>query len=324
MMAVPCGAAISQSPPAPAATVAPSSTSRTLTLRIDNDAFDFWRMPYNRPDEDYTSGVHITYGGGDAPLWARHFIKGLPSCTTATGSCRTSRVELGQDIYTAGLTSEDPKPPAGSRPSAGWLYLSDAARVLTARRVDELDVSIGVTGRPSLGEFTQTLVHRLAPAYNRPTDWSNQVGFEPGLIVRYEQRRRAEIVSNEPIGWDFIPRFGASVGNVSTEADVGFQTRIGWMLAHPWLPETPKLRVAILAGASEKAVARDLFLDGNTFPSGEHVGHEPFVTSGELSVELRYQWLMLTYRAQSDSRAYSRGPVWHPWASLVGGVTFDR
>ena len=43
-MAAPIGAAISQSP-APAA-------PRTLTLRIDNDAFDFWMLPWNRPDEE--------------------------------------------------------------------------------------------------------------------------------------------------------------------------------------------------------------------------------------------------------------------------------
>jgi hypothetical protein len=26
----------------------------------------------------------------------------------------------------------------------------------------------------------------------------------------------------------------------------------------------------------------------------------------------------------SDTRAYAAGPKWHPWASMVGGVTFDR
>jgi hypothetical protein len=57
-MAAPLGAAIAQTP-------------HVLLLRVDNDAFDFWMMPWNRPDEEYSSGVHITYDGGDVPRWAR-------------------------------------------------------------------------------------------------------------------------------------------------------------------------------------------------------------------------------------------------------------
>ena len=54
------------------------------------------------------------------------------------------------------------------------------------------------------------------------------------------------------------------------------------------------------------------------------VGHEPFVQSGEAGVELRYRAFSLTYRAVSSTRAYVVGPKWHPWASIVGSVTFDR
>jgi len=312
----PFGAIAAQSP----------HTPHSVTLRVDNDAFDFWRMPYNRPDEDYTSGVHITYAGGDAPLWARALMRGLPACAARLASCRTGDTELGQDIYTPALWSDDPKPPPGSRPAAGWLYVESAARALSASRFDELGLTLGVTGHPSLAEFTQTLVHRVAPAYNRPTDWSNQIGFEPGVIIRYEQRRRVDIVSSAAAdwGWDFIPRIGAAVGNVSTQADAGFQTRFGWHLPHPWLVDRTAASVSVLAGASEKAVARDLFLDGTTFSRGPRVGHKPFVTSGEVGVELRYRWLNVAYRVQSDSRAYAAGSAWHPWASMVGGVTFDR
>jgi lipid A 3-O-deacylase len=313
-MAVPCGAAISQSTPSP----------RTLTLRVDNDAFDFWRWPWNRPDEDYTSGVHITYDGGDAPAWSRPFMRGRSACVARASSCRTGSAEIGQDIYTPALSADNPIPAPGTRPSAGWLYLASSARALTSSRSDEMALTIGVTGRPSLAEFTQTLVHRVAPAYNRPTDWSHQIGFEPGLIVRYEQRRRVSIVGGNAFGWDLLPRFGGSAGNVSTEADAGFQTRMGWHLPHPWLIDPSRVSVTVLAGASEKAVARDIFLDGTTFGHGPRVGHKPFVTSGEAGVELRYRWLNLTYRVQSDSRAYARASAWHPWASMVGGVTFDR
>lgn len=310
-MAAPRGAAIAQSVP------------HTLSLRTDNDAFDFWMLPWNRPDDEYTSGVHITYDGGDAPWWARSFLRGDGVCTIGAHACRSARAELGQDIYTRDATLSDPRVIERSRPSAGWLYLSQSARSLRERRSDELTLTIGVTGPPSLARFTQRLAHSAAPTFNRPTDWSRQIDFEPGVIVRYEQRWQAGAVLG-PLGFDIVPRGVASIGNVLTAAELGVQMRTGWRLPHPWLPEAGGASVALVGGISAQAVAHNLFLDGNTFHSSPHVGHEPFVGSGEVGVELRYRALSLAYRAVSDSRAYAAGPRWHPWASMIGGVTFDR
>jgi len=30
---------------------------QSVSVRADNDAFNFWQAPYRRPDEEYTSGV---------------------------------------------------------------------------------------------------------------------------------------------------------------------------------------------------------------------------------------------------------------------------
>jgi hypothetical protein len=312
-MAAPQRAAIAQS----------ASTPRTLSLRTDNDAFDFWMLPWNRPDDEYTSGVHITYDGGDAPWWARGFMRGDVACTTHSHTCRTARAELGQDIYTRDATLSDTTVIDRSRPSAGWLYLAQSARSLHDDRSDELTLTLGVTGSPSLARLTQRIAHNAAPAFNRPTDWSRQIDFEPGVIVRYEERRRAagEIGA---IGFDAVPRGAATIGNVLTMAELGVELRAGWHLPHPWLPQTDAASLALVGGVSGRAIARNLFLDGNTFRDGPRVGHEPLVGSGELGVELRYRALSLAYRAVSDTRQYAAGPKWHPWASMVAGVTFDR
>jgi hypothetical protein len=300
-----------------------AAPTHTLSLRTDNDAFDFWMLPWNRPDDEYTSGVHITYDGGDAPWWARAFLSGDGACTARSRSCRSARAELGQDIYTRDATLRDTSVVDHARPSAGWLYLSQSARSLRDDRSDEVTFTLGVTGPPSLARLTQRIAHNAAPTFNRPTDWSRQIDFEPGVIVRYEQRRRlgAELGA---MGFDVVPRAAASLGNVLTSAEAGVQVRTGWHLQHPWLPEDGGASVALVGGISGRAVARDLFLDGNTFRDGPRVGHEPFVGSGELGIELRYRALSLAYRAVSDTRAYAAGPRWHPWASMVGGVTFDR
>jgi len=238
-------------------------------------------------------------------------------------ACRMGRAEIGQDLYTPATSKTNPVPAPGSRPNAGWLYLSQTARSLRVSRSDELTLTFGVTGRPSLGKFTQTIAHNAAPTFNRPSDWSDQVGFEPGLAARYEQRRRIG-QDDRAIGFDVIPRFALTAGNVSTAAEIGVQTRTGWHLRHPWLPRDGPLEIALIGGVSARAVARDLFLDGNTFRDGPHVGHEVFVGSGEIGVLIRFRALSLAYRAVNDTRSYAAGPKWHPWASIVGGVTFGH
>ena len=93
---------------------------------------------------------------------------------------------------------------------------------------------------------------------------------------------------------------------------------------HPWLNETGPIEVAVTSGATGRAVARDIFLDGNTFGSGPRVGHERYTASGDVGAQVRYRALTLAYRVTSDSRAYAAGPKWHPWASMIAGLTFGQ
>jgi hypothetical protein len=306
LTAVPLGTAVAQSP-------------RTFTVRADNDAFDFWMLPWNRPDEEYTSGVHLTYEGGDAPRWAHPALSAYAPCTSALTKCRSSRWELGQDIYTPSVSPDDPHASFGARPNAGWLYLTEGARLLSPSSFDELAITLGVTGPPSLARLMQKLAHHAAPAFNRPTDWTQQIGFEPGAIVSYEARRRASVAD----GADFTPYASASLGNILTQAEGGFDMRVGLHLEAPWLPSTGGLAFAITAGASGRAIARNLFLDGNTFHDSPRVGHEPLVGSGRAGIELRYRGFSAAFVAHNDTRAYAAGPRWHPWSSLIASATLD-
>jgi hypothetical protein len=204
------------------------------------------------------------------------------------------------------------------------LYVSQSAQLLSPNRSDELALTLGVTGPPSLARETQHIAHDLAPAFNRPTDWDRQIVFQPGVIARYEHRERITLVDGGQFGVDVIPRAAASLGNVATNAELGIQTRVGWQLQHPWLPSEGPLEIALFGGETGRGVARDIFLDGRTSNDTSHVGHETFISESELGLEIRYRWASLLYRAVGDTRSYAGGPGWHPWASIVGAVTFVR
>jgi lipid A 3-O-deacylase len=268
-------------------------------MRLDNDAFNFWTPPWNRPDEEYTSGVHIGYEHD-----GRTFV-------------------LGQDIYTPGVSRMQPEAETGARPNAGWLFVRDTRRRWDDARLDELALTFGVTGPPSLARFTQQVAHAFAPSFNRPTDWRRQIAFEPGVIVRYEQTRRMWASEAGPFGFDLLPHAALAGGNVSDVAELGMRARGGFHLAHPWIESASgDTRVTVSVGLSERGVARDLFLDGNTFRSSPRVGHEPFVHSRELAVELDRGWLRLTYETVTDSRLYAAGPSRHAWSSMRAAVAW--
>ncbi len=303
-----------------------AQSRRAITLRLDNDAFNFWQLPALRPDEEYTSGVHLIYSAYETQWWARALTKRLPDCAPGLDACRAKVLEFGQDIFTPRRTRDAVAPPPGSRPNAGWLYVDDAARILHARRSDEFAIVLGVTGAPAFAQAAQRLAHSFAPAFNRPTDWHDQIGFEPGVILRYEQVRRIGGANSGAVAFDLLPRARFELGNVSTAVETGVRARAGMHLRHPWLPAPANAppEITLSVGASVRGVARDLFLDGNTYHGGTRVGHEPFTHSYDWSVTVRHRRLMLSYGAVTDSRAYVNGPASHTWSSLVAGVTFDR
>ena len=304
-----------------ATVAAEAQSSHIVTLRLDNDAFNFWRTPGSRPDEEYTSGVHLTYDGPSAPWWARGLTRSLADCTPGADRCRARRLEFGQHIYTPRRTQDSAAAPPGSRPNAGWLYIEEAARVLRQRTANEFSVALGVTGEPALAQFTQRVAHAFAPTFNRPTDWSEQIAFEPGIIARYTHTRRYRSG-----GLDILPRAHVELGNISTALEAGLRARTGVHLRHPWLPadRDAPVELAITAGATGRIVVRDLFLDGNTFRSGPRVGHEPFVYSGDWLLSARHRWLTISYGAVVESRAYPNGPKSHVWSSMIVAISFVR
>jgi lipid A 3-O-deacylase len=305
-----------------AATQPLGGQTRMLSIRADNDAFDFWMTPAARPDEEYTSGVRIIYENAWMPWWGSRLWSALPRCDRAGAECRTPRSWIGQDIYNPDRGRGN-RQLARSRPNAGWLYFGEELRRITDTDVESLGITLGVTGPPSLASVTQRLAHNVAPELNRPIDWTEQIPFEPGVNARYEGATMLADGKAGPVGIQLFPGASVSLGNVLTEMTVSARTRVGYALRNPWLPAdrgTP-FELAISGGLTGRAVARDLFLDGSMFRDSPRVDREPFVAERELGISLRYDWFELGYNALWRTRTYTTGPK-HVWSSMTGGVLF--
>ena len=310
--------------------VARAQKPLTLEIRADNDAFNFWQPPAQRPDEEYTSGVRAALQLSGAAPWERWLHRAAAPCAVGVAPCATHTYAFGQDIYTSELVPGDTTPVRGTRPNAGWLFVQESSRIERANRLDETSVTVGVTGAPALGQTTVQLVHAIAPAYNRPINWDAQLPFEPGVILAWDHTERLFAVGEGKLfGADVEPHAGASLGNIRTEARAGMLVRAGFRMQHPWLlaaidtaDTTPA--ITFFADATLHGVARDEFLAGTMFRSSAHVEERPFVPEYQVGATFRLERISITWVAhQLPSEYYSRTNG-HAWSRISVEYRFAR
>ena len=207
------------------------------------------------------------------------------------------RFLVGQRIYTPRRDAPEPVP--GERPYAGWLFAG--AQIAIGQR--SMEVEIGTTGPAALGEPVQNGVHRLLGP-ERQEGWEHQTGLEPGILLRIQEARRFD--------WGparIEPALSVSLGNVRTAASAGASAEVG---SGPG----PYARI----GARHEWVARDIFLDGNSFRSRSTARKLPFVSEGEAAVGFRARRWSAEYRFIARTREYRAQPGGHAYGSLVLSV----
>lgn len=219
-------------------------------------------------------------------------------------------IALGQTMFTPeDLTRTDLI--TDDRPYAGWLFGS-VGLVLGPRhqqrpgstafdRMETVQLTLGVVGPMSGADRTQKFVHSVIDA-QKPRGWRNQLRNEPGLILEYEQKWRTEswnlLPGSDLLQVDLMPSAGVALGNIHTYGSVAATFRFGNRLANDFGP--PRIRPSVAGseyyepGPGERlgaymfvsiggrAVARNIFLDGNSFRSSHSVNKKHFV--GDLQI----------------------------------------
>jgi len=269
----------------------------TVTLQIEND----WFARFANSDRHYTTGLRLGYLSGDTDVpdwladltdWPSLFVDAsVPPVTRRFG------VALSQSIFTPDDT-ETAAPLPDDRPYAAWLHLSLSLNVTHhdasgPSRQDSFVAELGVVGPYAQGEEVQNGFHDVLDQ-GKSAGWDNQLDNEPGINLIFERKWRTgtfELLDSPHIEADFIPYANASLGNVLTFAGGGGIVRFSTDLVEdfgpptirPGLPGSEGFRPGgdfgwyVFAGASVRAVARNIFLDGNTFGNGPSVKKEPVV-----------------------------------------------
>jgi hypothetical protein len=171
--------------------------------------------------------------------------------------------------------------------------------------LENFQVELGVVGPASLAREAQRIIHNLIDD-PRAMGWAYQLRNEPGVVLSYERKLRLERPVGDGYSLDFIPSFGASVGNVLTYGEVGAVMRFGRNSevdygpaqilpgsgGADWFDDSAigprSFGWYVFAGVRGRLVARNIFLDGNSFVASRSVDKK--VAVGDLTGGASLYW----------------------------------
>ncbi|MEJ0063911.1 MAG: lipid A deacylase LpxR family protein [Alphaproteobacteria bacterium] len=262
-----------------------------------------------RTDRGYTNGARVGWLSSekDTPQFA-HWIANNLTMADKDSQKRVA-IAVGQSMYTP-EDLNNPNPSPDDRPYAGWLYGSFGIVSDNGRRLDNLVLTLGVVGPWSYAEQTQKFVHKNITGSRDPKGWDSQLHNEPGAILTYQRKWRS-LYQFSPFGtgMDVTPNATVNLGNINTSGAAGMTFRLGYdlpadygpPLIRPSLPgsdffiPTKTFGGYLFAGFQAHAVARDIFLDGNTFRDSPHVDKNVFVGDLQAGFALTYGNARLSY-----------------------------
>lgn len=296
-------------PPAAADWTDYSIRRGVFTVVTENDKY------FAGTDRHYTNGLKLTWLNetdlDESGRFTQRVAELMPWLDPAHQRWRYKvGITLGQNIYTpgdteaTGLLSDD-------RPYAGWLYAGLVFHAQLANQLRLVEVAVGVVGPGALGEQAQNRWHDLIDV-PRSQGWSHQLRNEPGISLSWERRYRLRSWLQSARGnWavDAIAHGRVTVGNVATHLAAGATGRAGWRLPADFGPDLIRpgggnapnadavvpFTAYLFAHGELRAVARDIFLDGNTWRDSHSVDKRPVVADVSLGFVVGWPAFQLTY-----------------------------
>ncbi|MCI5044623.1 MAG: lipid A deacylase LpxR family protein [Aquisalinus sp.] len=294
----------------------------TYTVVIEND------YVFNQ-DRDYSSGFQLDYVSpakqGRDGLTGRIARDVLQA--TSSDPVR-KRIAVGQYIFIPEDTSS-PGTPGGQHPYAGFLY--GTYGVLAQKGQDRLDsfhIQVGLTGEPSLAEEVQDVFHN-AFGDDEAQGWDSQLDTELAFAATYDQARKYPVFQWGDLESEVIANAGLTAGTLLTQAHVAANWRLGFDLGDDFGPvklypyvsagqwdNQSRLSGYIYLGGTVRAVARDIFLDGNTFSDSESVDKEFFVPDWNAGAVVQLGVAQVSFTYQERGQSYETQDTPHKTASV--------
>ncbi len=222
------------------------------------------------------------------------------------------------------------------RPYAGWLYVETGIHKSSANHLRSISLQVGMVGPLSLGEHIQNNVHNIIGS-EKALGWDNQLENELGVNLKYTHKWLFSSNSFDSFDSSFVPFVSGELGNVAINATAGANIRVGYnvpkdfgvssidMGADPGIPiydEYLNMRKKAWSfsfnfQAAGSAVARDIFLDGNTFANSHSVDKENFVYYYGFGFTARYKNFVVDFLETHNSKRFKLEKTGHSVGTII-------
>lgn len=293
-------------------------------------------------DKNYSNAIKFAWISADLDQYDE-LGNWIPDKSTVFGEFlsregfqRNIGISFGQNMYTPEdidsreLVKDD-------RPYAGVTYLGFALHRKNRLVMDTMELNLGIVGPDSLAENGQKLFHEITGS-SIPNGWDNQLDNEFGFTLTLQRSRR--FVSGEEAaigwGWDLIPHAGITAGTFAVYANTGAELRFGYHIPSDFgnALARPGSNVSVPAADSGmpgrwhsfsitaflrtegRAVAHNIFLDGNTFTDSHSVDKKPFVADLAAGISVIYKNFKFTYAHVHRTREFEKQDKGHTFGSF--------
>ena len=283
--------------------------------------FFFENDLFAKTDNQYTSGEKLNFiyhvNNPTSPIY-NLLISGDSNPDIFTGFSLANQIYTPVDLTSKELVVDD-------RPYAGWTYVESSIHKSTKGSLNSILLKIGMIGPASQAEEIQTGVHTMTGS-DAPQGWDNQLGNELGINLTYAYKWR---FISDPVGdfqSSFIPYLEADLGNVSTQASAGMFMRFGWNISKDFglstldvggeagIPVYDEQEIilkkdwsfSINLTATGSLIARDIFLDGNTFKDSHSIEKNRFVAYGGAGISIRYKSFVFDFMQTANTKKADR------------------
>ena len=294
-----------------------------LTVNFDNDILNY-------TDRFYTNGIRIDF---ISPSLHANPVAGLllPYPKNAVNYYGLSLV---QNMFTPSTTKTGGIL-YGDRPYAAYLYLSTfkITNDLPRKYRQYSELSLGIIGPGSYGEWVQRSFHNSVPTNHEPLGWEFQIKNDVAANYRIDLDKGIWSGRNAGI----ITTAGGSLGTLYTHFQGGIHVRAGWF--NPWFISPLPMGAAARQGLGLRSFECTFFIK----TAGRVVGYNAtlqgglfnkssvytipdrqisrFVLRSSAGINLSWRGLGMDVEQFLLSPEYSGG-LWHKWVHIALKFSF--